>query len=322
MPGTRVKTSENTHSMSVQIPQPQSDEHVFLIGRPPIEEYLGFLMVSANGQNLDRRALMDEWRLANDHLKMLEQQEAGWPDHPQIDDVPPHLHSLQAQVFADPMFQHAYDLLPATIGMIELDRLVVYQKNINLNHVRRIQERLGATPSEENLFRLCLPVDHEPPTVNGAWVAGNSYVFQSPSNDLRFHEPKLLSAEQITGYPPSGPVAGVLGLIAGFSPNYLQALYVENRLILGNGSHRAYALRDMGIKHVPCVILHVSRREELSLTGSPDVQQHPDRYLVAPRPPLLKDYFDQQLRKLVAVPRKLRQVKLTIGIEVTDVPDR
>ena len=26
----------------------------------------------------------------------------------------------------------------------------------------------------------------------------------------------------------------------------------------------------------------------------------------------LKDYFDQQLRKLVAVPGKLRQVKLTI----------
>ena len=54
--------------MSLQIAQPQSDEHVFLIGRPPIEEYLGFLVVSANGQNLDRRALMDEWRSANDHL--------------------------------------------------------------------------------------------------------------------------------------------------------------------------------------------------------------------------------------------------------------
>ncbi len=81
--------------MSVQVPQPLSDEHVFLIGRPPIEEYLGFLVVSANGQNLDRRALMDEWRLANDHLKMLEQQEAGWPDHPQVGDIPPHLHSLR-----------------------------------------------------------------------------------------------------------------------------------------------------------------------------------------------------------------------------------
>src|SRR5713226_2367517 len=174
--------------MSLQIAQPQSDEHVFLIGRPPIEEYLGFLVVSANGQNLDRRALMDEWRLANDHLKMLEQHEAGWPDHPQIGDIPQHLHSLQAQVLADPMFQRSFDLLPTAIGMVELDRLVVYQKNINLSHVRRIQEKLGAAPSEEEIFRLCLPIDHEQPEVNGAWVSGNSYVFQSPSNDLRFHE--------------------------------------------------------------------------------------------------------------------------------------
>ena len=307
--------------MTLQVPQPQSDEHVFLIGRPPIEEYLSFLMVSANGQNLDRRSLMDEWRSANDHLKTLEQQEAGWPNHPQIDDIPAHLHSLRAQVMADPMYQRSFDLLPTTIGMVELDRLVVYQKHINLNHVRRIQEGLGATPSEEEIFRLCLPIDHEQPEVNGAWVAGNSYVFQSPSNDLRFQEPKLLSAAQIAGYLPMGPVAGVLGLAVGFGANYLQAIYAENRLILGNGSNRAYALRDMGIKHVPCIIQHVSRREELSLTGALDVQQHPDLYLDAFRPPLLKDYFDQQLRKLVAVPRKLRQVKLTIGIEVTDVPD-
>ena len=82
-----------------------------------------------------------------------------------------------------------------------------------------------------------------------------------------------------------------------------------------------YALRNMGITHVPCVIRHVSRREELSLTGAIDVQQRPDLYLVAPCPPLLKDYFDPQLRKLVAVPRKLRQVKVTVGVEVTDAPD-
>lgn len=307
--------------MSLQVPQPQSDEHVFLIGRPPIEEYLSFLVVSANGQNLDRRALMDEWRSANDHLKVLEQQEAGWPDQPRIGDIPPHLHSLRAQVLTDPMFQRAFDLLPLTLGMVELDRLVVFQKNINLNHVQRIQERLGATPSEEEIFRLCLPIDHEPPEVNGAWVTGNSYVFQSLSNDLRFHEAKLLSAAQIADFSPMGPVAGVLGLAVGFGANYLQVMYAENRLILGNGSNRAYALRDMGIKHVPCVIQHVSRREELGLTGALDVQQHPDLYLVAPRPPLLKDYFDLQLRKLVAVPRKLHQIKLTIGVEVTDVPD-
>ncbi len=62
-----------------------------------------------------------------------------------------------------------------------------------------------------------------------------------------------------------GPVAGVLGLAVGFGANYLQAMYAKNRLILDNGSNRAYALCDMGINHVPCVVQHVSRREELGL---------------------------------------------------------
>jgi hypothetical protein len=35
--------------------------------------------------------------------------------------------------------------------------------------------------------------------------------------------------------------------------------------------------------------------------------------------PVLKDYFDPKLRKLVHVPRKLRQVKITFGVEQIDV---
>lgn len=299
--------------------QPQADEHVFLIGRPPVEEYLNFLTLSVGGQTLDHRILMDEWRSANDHVKVLEKQEAGWPDNPIIDDLPPQLHPLRAQVDADLMYQHTF-VLPHTVGMVELDRLVVFQKEINLSYVQRIQSKLGSMPGEEDVFRLCLPVDHVAPQMSEMQVSANSFIFHSPSNDLRFLGVKLLNAAQITNVLPQGQVVDILGLMVGFGVNCLQAISIENRLILANGSHRAYALRDIGITHVPCFIQQVSRREELVVAGAPVVQQNPDLYLVAPRPPVLKDYFDPNLRKLVAVPRKLRQVKLTFGLEVTDVP--
>jgi hypothetical protein len=57
-----------------------------------------------------------------------------------------------------------------------------------------------------------------------------------------------------------------------------------------------------GHTHVPCLIQNVSRREELELVA-PEIQQHIDLHLEAPRPPLLKDYFDDRLHLSLHVPR-------------------
>src|SRR5712691_3603975 len=113
-------------------------------------------------------------------------------------------------------------------------------------------------------------------------------------------------------------INAIVALVVGYGSNYMNAIHVENRLILHNGSHRAFALRAVGITEAPCVIQTVTRREELQVIAGGDIGENPDRYLVAPRPPLLKDYFDERLRKLLRVPRRQRQVKITFGVEQID----
>jgi hypothetical protein len=50
-----------------------SDPHVFLIGRPPIGELLGFMRTMAvDGQSIDLGNLTAEWRVANYHVQKLE----------------------------------------------------------------------------------------------------------------------------------------------------------------------------------------------------------------------------------------------------------
>lgn len=310
-------------SPDVQAPiiQQQTDECIFLIGRPPFAEYLGFLTTQTlQGATTDYGPLATEWRAANDHIHDLEQQEAGWADNPTIGVLAPNLEPLWEQVRADSLFQRSFSIVPTSIGIVELDRLVVYQKLINLEHVRRLHHQLGDALSDEEVFRLCLPNEHVEPAVSRMRIANNAYLFVSPSNDLRFLEPTLLDATQITGVSPSGLISNMVGLAVGFGANYLNVIHAENRLVLNNGSHRAFALREMGITHVPCLIQHVSRREELKVMASSDLQQQPDTFLTDPRPPLLKDYFDPKLRKVVATPRRLRQVKITFAIEQLDIP--
>jgi hypothetical protein len=111
-----------------------------------------------------------------------------------------------------------------------------------------------------------------------------------------------------------------LGLGIGYGSNFLNVLHVENRLVLGNGSHRAYALRDLGITQIPCLIQRVTRRDELDLVASGEVASSPDRYLKVARPPMLRDYFDPALRKIVPVYRKNRVVRIQYVIEQTDIP--
>ena len=142
----------------------------------------------------------------------------------------------------------------------------------------------------------------------------------SPSDDMRFLGSMSLEPENITDYPPPGNLAGVVGLAVGFGSNFLNAIYAEKRLILNNGSHRAYALRDLGIARVPCIVQHISSRDELSVLASTAITDAPNFYLQDPRPMMLKDYFDPRLRKVMPVHRRLRQVTVKFDVDVTFAP--
>ncbi len=183
-----------------------------------------------------------------------------------------------------------------------------------------MKARIGANPNPETIFKTALPFEHPIPTVHIGRVGQNAFTFASPSNDLRLIDVALLDGQQISGFQPHGTLARAVGLLVGFGINYLQVVHVDGRLILGNGSHRAYALRDIGVTHVPCVVQEVTRRDELEVVGIQDVAANPDRYLKDQRPPLLRDYFDERLRIVVPVPRQHRQLKIAFGVENLDVP--
>src|SRR5438094_311183 len=101
-------------------------EEVWLLGQPPLHRYLNFVQDKvAGGAEFPRSALVDEWRIANDHYYDLETQEAGLPDQIEIRDLDPALQPLVDEVTKDERFRRAFDALPTRFAMVELDRLVV-----------------------------------------------------------------------------------------------------------------------------------------------------------------------------------------------------
>ena len=298
-----------------------SDPHVFLIGRPPIGELLGFIRTMAvDGQTSDLGALTEEWRSANDHVIQLETDEAGLADNPTITPLAASLQTLADAVLADPIFRRAYRFVPSEIATIDLDQVVVVQKFINLAYVEQVKQRLGKTPSPEDIFHLALPLKPEQPQARIMQNAQNTYTLLSNSTDFRFLDAQLLQAQAVPSFESVGRPVAILCLAVGYGSNFLNVLHVENRLVLGNGSHRAYALRDLGIIQIPCLVQRVTRRDELELVASGDLANNPDRYLKVARPSMLRDYFDPALRKTVPVYRKNRAVRIQFGFEQPDIP--
>jgi hypothetical protein len=148
-------------------------------------------------------------------------------------------------------------------------------------------------------------------------------VFCSESTDFCFQESVLLHPDQITGYENFGPLAGVAGVAVGFGSNFLNVIHDDDsgRLLLHNGYHRACALRAMGITHAPCIIQTVTRRDELDISADSNVAKSPGYYFNAPRPPLLKDYFDPKIRKVLPVKRMIRMIEVNLDVKEFWLPE-
>ena len=297
-------------------------KEAWLLGQPPLQKFLDFVEENAiGGEKTNKALLVDQWRAANDLYYELEKSEGGVADGVGIADLPKSLSRLVKAVRRDSRFRRAFETLPARFAMVELSKLVVSQPHINLSHVENLKAKLGSTPDPAELFRFCLPLGQPAAPVHVRKTGSSRYALWSESSDFRFHEPSMFAPEQVSGYDSFGPVGAILGLVVGFGSNFLTAIQSDNRLLLHNGHHRAYALHDLGITHAPCLVQVVTRRDELNLVAPRDVCEAPAFYFKSPRPPVLRDFFDPRLRTILNVHKVVRMIELSFEARDVEVRD-
>lgn len=85
-------------------------------------------------------------------------------------------------------------------------------------------------------------------------------------------------------------------------------------MILNNGYHRACALLELGVTHAPCIVQTVSRRDELDIAARPVVAKDPGYFFNGARPPLLRDFIDPRIARLVPTVQIIKIVEVTIEV--------
>ena len=307
--------------MNAPLPPVVTDDYVFLVGRPPISEYISFVQTMAvDGHSIEQGTLAQHWRQASVSVAEIEAAEAGAANDLPLQEVPVDMQPFVARVTADSAFQSTFSNVPTGFFLVEIDRLVVFQKFINLGFVQELKDSLSATPGSADIARLAFGLDRPQPGVTIRQAGNGVFQFVSASSDIRPLEATLIEPTKVLDFKTSGRIQAFVGMSVGFGTNVLNALQVEGRLVLHNGSHRAYALRALGVTHAPCIVQQVTSRDELDFVGSGDIQQNPDCYLKVSRPSMLRDYFDPQLTRVFPVARKNRMVQVQVSASVTEIP--
>lgn len=287
-----------------------------MLGPRQLQDLLSLLDgLSLGGAKTDPGLLADCWRAAAAVYREFAVTEAGAADDAQIEPLPRTMRAHVAKLIETPALRATFGTVPIAFGMVALETLIVSQYTLT----RSVVERLCGVPAvgrgQRMLAAMCLPLEQSRSDFGLVFQDGSEFVFASDAHDMRFLAARVLPAEAVTAAAMPGHAQAVLALGVGFSSNVLDVVRFNNRMVLNNGHHRAFALRRMGFTHVPCLIQACANEEELSLAASAEIQNNSDLYFEAPRPPLLRDFDHPVLARSFQVPRLRRLVRLKIEVE-------
>lgn len=260
------------------------------------------------------------WEEASVRMTKLAENEAGIADKIVIEEPPQSIQTRLVAIKGDRLFNASFSAMPTSFKVVDIDYLVAPQREVNLDYVDAICERIPGNTIEE-LIEFCVGPRTEPPELKSLQTHQNQMIYSSRSLDLRFlgGSPKAITEDDIKVAYGGGQPVEVATLLVGFGAAPINVFMVGNRLILNNGFHRVVALRKVGITRIPVVVQQVANsafefpEQILGLSRS---------YLLdSPRPVLVKDFFDDTLTLELRLKPRRKTVKVTWVVEDGVIPD-
>lgn len=299
------------------------DEELCLMGVTRLADFLDFVRKRAvGGPEMDKGDIVAMWRDAAKVFENLQASEAGVADKPDVRPLTPILQAHVDKMVKLPHFQSSFQAVPVAFGMVELDKLVVYQQHITQSSVRKMTSTLHPPMSDEVLAGLCLPLTADTAGFQVSLEDDGRFIFSSGSHDARFLGAQVIRPLDIKDFSVSGHAQAVIALSVGFTTNILNVVRYGSRMVLNNGYHRAMALRDMGVTHAPCLIQVCNHWEEVGLAGSNEIYENSTVYFTATRPPLLRDYDNPLLARSFKTWPTQKEIRVSFAVDTAHLAQK
>src|SRR6266542_2006000 len=272
----------------------------------------------------DERARLNEflrkWAELQPRVQDLIDSEAGIADTVSVSEL---LRGHEAQVeryTEDELFKRTFSGLPIVIGMVEIDKLVAAQRTVNLEYVHRLKSSFPKSLGISELLEICVAPTRPMDPIQHLELGPNTHVFSSPNADIRYLGSfvKNITKEDLEAAVEGGiPAAAVISFV-GYGGASINVIRAGNRVVLHNGFHRVFALREAGVTHIP-VVIQLSNNPALDFP--PQVAGLPKEYLLGmPRPVLMKDFFEPDFAITLRVRKRIKVITLSASVGQHDVP--
>jgi hypothetical protein len=305
----RVKMLEEPSTVGAR------DEHAYLLGTPPVREFMQFIRMRALSGGSSETALIERWRIAADYRRELETIGGDIPNSETLKPLSEEMQDAADRLRQELGIDCAMSGIPYRYALVDLDQVIVHQRSVNLAYVEALRTTLPQNPSDQELLRFTSGQLMPAAEVHVTRAAENVFTFSSDSSDLRHLDTALLHPATIPWHQPTGRPTHILAVSVGFGINFLSALYTRGKLILINGTHRAYLLYELGIRTVPCLVHEVSCDDDFNLSGAADIQRSLQVYLRSKHPPRLRDFFDPHLCHIIPVSRANQLVHIQVNTQ-------
>ena len=297
-----------------------ADQVLCLTGITRLADFITFVRQrTVGGTERDVGEVADTCRRAARSFEALQVSEAGVADNVQVLALPPLLKKHVKKLARLTHFQQTFASVPVAFGMVELDKLVVYQQHIMGLTVSKMTQTLTVPVSDEALAGLCLPLTQTDAGFRLVSQGDGRFIFMSDNHDARFQGAQLIKPSDVKGLKVNGYSQALVALSVGFTTNVLNVVRYGSRMVLNNGYHRAFALRQMGVTHAPCLIQVCAHWEDVSLVGSREMVDNGPVYFNATRPPLLKDYANPDLTRTFLARRLRKEIRLSYQVETAQL---
>jgi hypothetical protein len=265
-------------------------------------------------------SILAAWGELQPRVADLLQREVGLADKIHIADVPDAHNARLAAFAADPLFQKTFQTLPSTFALVEVDKLIAPQRTVNLDYVKRLSKSFPQAPTAQELLEICVAPTRSMDPIQHLELGPNMHVFSSPNSDIRLLGSflKKLTPEDSQYALMGGLPAAAIITFVGYGGSPINVLHAGSRVVLNNGFHRVFALRSLGVKEIPVVMQEV---RNVQLEFPQVVAGLPREYLLgAPRPVMMKDYFEPDFAITLRVQERIRLVTLGLSSSQHDVP--
>jgi len=264
--------------------------------------------------------ILQAWQIVQPRVQELVESEAGLAAQVAVENLPQDIDERVGRILNSDLIRKTFQL-PLGVALIDIDKLIVPHRAVNLDFISRLHSELPAKPRRDDLIKFCLSSERPLAPIQHLELGQNIHVFTSPSVDLRFLGAFLkdtLTTDDIVYAQMGGVPAAAIISFVGYGVYPVNVFLTENRIVLNNGFHRVYALRVLGIEKIPVLVQRVANPQ---LEFPAQISGVPKEYLLGhQRPVLVKDFFEPDFTTDIRVRNRLRSVTVQVNARQHDVP--